>query len=142
MVHKGQPFLINPQSYRWLASSLSLWLAVAYLWLALFYPLMCSPFGFDSTYRPVTQGGLGLLEQTNPEPLTITSNASTNGAFLIDSYNHGAAFAFTLFSIIATPVVSWLDSTAPTRVISYIAVELHTQFHASPPDQPPRISPV
>jgi hypothetical protein len=47
-IDRGQLAWRKEQSYRWLATFISLWLVVAYLWLALFYPLMCAPYSSDA----------------------------------------------------------------------------------------------
>jgi hypothetical protein len=50
MISTGRWVTIRGECYRWLASFLCLWLCFSYLWLALFYPLMCAPYQSDDSY--------------------------------------------------------------------------------------------
>ena len=147
MVGKGQLALICTQSYRGLATFLSLWLAVAYLWLALFYPLMCAPYRSDA-FAPLDQ--IAAFEHTITPfsvvmsapvgwPLYVDSEAASSSTWLLASHDDTTGLALTFINGMSLSALSWLNWVQPIRTMTVLHTELYKQFLSSPPDQPPRL---
>ena len=145
---------IKEEGYRWLASFLSLWLAFAYLWLAYFYPLMCAPYSFDSVYIPVAESAYDLslaFEHTiTPYSLVmnshvgwppyLVSSTASNVSWLLGSHDDATGLALTFINVISLPPSSWVHWVQPLQTLSLLHSAFYEQFHASPPERPPRLS--
>lgn len=149
MIFRGQQASLRKESYRWLASFLCLWLCFAYLWLALFYPLMCAPYQSDERYGALDH--VTAFEHTIT-PFTVvisapigwtsylTPEASSNASWLLDSHDDTTGLAITFINVFSIPLVAWLNWVQPLRTITLLHSELYTQFRAAPPEEPPRFS--
>jgi hypothetical protein len=144
-MHRGQVATIQEQSYRWLATFLSLWLAFGYFGLALFYPLMCSPYWYDTaksidqtTAFAHTITPFSVVLTAPVWPLYIASEGS--GTWLWDSHEDNATgVALTFINVISVPAAVWLHGTHPLRTMSDLDVKSYKDFTAVPPERPPRL---
>lgn len=148
-----QPALLKEQGYRWLASFLSFWLAIAYLWMALFYPLICAPYGFDSyvpvarlnvfshTITPYSSTTETHILQPNETPQYLRSSefVSVTASWPIDSREDTSGLVMSFIDGISLPGLSWIIPAQPYQTISLLHAQSYEHFHASPPDRPPRL---
>lgn len=147
MSDQGPFVVIGQRIYRGLALYLSLWLAVAYLWLALFYPLMCAPYQ-TTPYPPLDQ--VTTFAHTSTPfsmvmsvpvglPLYISSDAASSASWLLDAHNDATGLALTFINVLSLPALSWLQWVQPTRTVRFLHPEFYKQLRISPPDKPPRL---
>jgi len=153
MVPQGQPALSKEQAFRWLASFLSLWLAVAYLWLALFYPLICAPDGFNSyvpvphlnvfdyAISPFSAGiDLHILRPGDEIRYLRSSESVSTRSWPVDSREDTSGLMMSFIDGISLPGLSWVKPAQPYQTMDLLHTQSYTNLHASPPEQPPRIS--
>jgi hypothetical protein len=146
MIPQRQPVLLKEQGYRWLASLLS-------LWLALFYPLICAPYGsesyepiltfniFDHTvasFSPVTHSAIVQPDHTIRYLRATESVSATPWPF--DSREDTSGLVMSFIDGITLPSLSWMKPAQPYQTIALLHTQSHKRFHASPPDKPPRLT--
>ena len=140
---------LKEEGYRWLASFLCLWLAVAYLWLALFYPLMCAPYRSDDLYGALDH--VTAFEHTITPfsvamsapigwMLYLTPEGDSTASWLLDSHDDTTGLAVTFINVFSVPLVAWLNWVQPPPTVTLLHTELYKQFRVSPPEEPPRFS--
>lgn len=140
---------IRTKGHHGLAIYLSLWLAFAYLWLALFYPLMCAPYRAH-TYPPIDR--ISTFEHTTTPfsmvmsvpvalPLYIASDAASTSAWLLDAHSDATGLALTFINVLSLPALSWLHGVQPLRTTTLLHVEFYQQVRIAPPEKPPRLLP-
>jgi hypothetical protein len=139
---------IKEQSRQWLTIYLSLWLAFAYLWLALYYPLMCAPYR-STAYKPLSQVETFahtitpfslVMNNAISWPLYVTSDNAPDAAWLLHSHNDAMGLALSFINAISAPDTSWLKPIQLRYTDALLDPEQGTQFHDSPPTRPPRLS--
>jgi hypothetical protein len=146
MQARGQAVL-KAHGYRGLATFLSLWLTVAYLWLALFYPLMCAPYRSDA-FLPLDQ--IAAFEHTITPfsvvmsapvgwPLYVDSEAASSSTWLLASHDDTTGLALTFINVMSMPALSWLHWVQPIRTMTVLHTEFYKQVLLSPPEKPPRL---
>ncbi len=148
MIHRGYLLSLKSHGYCWLGTFLSLWLAVAYLWLSLFFPLMCAPYraaghaGFDQiTAFEHTVTPLSVVMAAPINWLTYVAPKMTDSpAWLIDPQTTVTGLALTFINILFRPLWAWLIWVRPLRTLALLLGEYIKPLYLTPPEQPPRLA--
>lgn len=145
--------------YPGIANWLSLWLAIGYLWVAIFHPETCAPYNAHRYYvvtesqptetlsvesNPIqshlaTDGFNLRLDAIAEYGNYISSEASSNAAWLLRSHNHAdAGFTLISFMILDMPRFTWLHWLPAFLSLILLQTSLRHQFSITPPVGPPR----
>jgi hypothetical protein len=148
MISRARVVWIKEQSCQWLTIYLSLWLAIAYLWLALYYPLMCAPY-HSTSYKPLSQVEAFahtitpfsvVMNSAVSLTLYVTSDNAPDATWLLHSHNNATGLALSFINAISVPDTPWLKPIQLRYTDALLDPERGTQFHDSPPTRPPRLS--
>ena len=148
MATTGRLTAFKARCYRWQAIFLSLWLTVAYLWMALFFPLMCAPYRTDnySPIDPVTAFEHTITPYSVMAEMPIKwshlvrMTDSSNAAWLLDSHTDVIGVALTFIAVISLPLIVWLAWANPRRSVQTLLAQLYTHLHIAPLERPPRFT--
>jgi hypothetical protein len=148
MIHPGQIALLKEQGCRWLTIYLSLWLAVAYLWLALFFSLMCAPY--DSTsyadfdYTPAFEHTVTPFSVVMSVPVEwskfVAPEMTDTPTWLVDAQSTVTGLTLTFINVLMNPLWAGLVWVKPPHSVTLLLREHLQQLHLVPPERPPRLA--